>query len=505
MFDQDNEPNLTRRVAIGAAWLVAGRWIIRLIGLISVLLLARLLTPEDFGIVALASLVVAVLDALTEFRFGQALVHYQDATIDEYNTAWTFNVMRGMLVATVLASGAWLFAWIFGEPRLVHVLQALALVAILEGLQNIGTIQFTKDIRFDLDFTLKLVSRLVTFVITVALAYSWRSYWALIAGMIAGSAARLALSYLMHPFRPRVCVFAWRRLFAFSVWLMAGQVITLLNQRLEQFLIGVFMTPALVGIYNLAYEVAAMATGELVVPAVSALFPGFSQIARDKVRLRKAYEKSVQVVVAIGTPLGIGLALISAEFVVIILGPKWIDAVVPLRVLSIMFSIGILAMASTSLLPAIGRTRDAFRIDFTLFMVRMPVTALVLWQFGFAAAVWTRCVSSIWWVIHYMLVVRNAIGISFQRVFLVTWRSYAAAAIMTIAVLSIDLALDLPSGPSILQVPLATIWLALIVKAAAGAAAYVLFHLLFWQLQGRPDGPERIIVRTVMSRLRFRG
>ena len=94
MFDQDNEPNLTRRVAIGAAWLVAGRWIIRLIGLISVLLLARLLTPEDFGIVALASLVVAVLDALTEFRFGQALVHYQDATIDEYNTAWTFNVMK---------------------------------------------------------------------------------------------------------------------------------------------------------------------------------------------------------------------------------------------------------------------------------------------------------------------------------------------------------------------------------------------------------------------------
>ena len=83
--------------------------------------------------------------------------------------------------------------------------------------------------------------------------------------MIAGSAARLAMSYVMHPFRPRVCVFAWRRLFAFSGWLMAGQVITLLNQRLEQFLIGVFMTPALVGIYNVAYEVAAMATGELVV------------------------------------------------------------------------------------------------------------------------------------------------------------------------------------------------------------------------------------------------
>ena len=129
--------------------------------------------------------------------------------------------------------------------------------------------------------------------------------------------------------------------------------------------------------------------------------------------------KASEFVVAIGTPLGIGLALTSSEFVVIVLGPKWIDAVVPLRVLSMMFSIGILSMASTSLLPAIGRTRDVFRIDFTLFIVRMPITALVLWQFGFAAAVWTRFVAAIWWVIHYMLVVRKTIGISSQRVFLV--------------------------------------------------------------------------------------
>lgn len=503
MSDQHHESTLTKRVAVGATWLVAGRWIIRLIGLISVLFLARLLTPEDFGIVALAGLVVAVLDALTDFRFGQALVHYQDATNEEYNTAWTFNVIRGTVVAVVLVGGASLFADIFKDPRLVPVFQVLAVVAVLDGLQNIGTIQFTKDIRFDRDFRLKLIPRLCTFVITVALAFLWRSYWALIAGMVAGRFASLIMSYAMHPYRPRLCISAPRRLFAFSSWLMGGQVISLINQRLEQLLIGGFLSPALVGIYNVAYELAAMATTELVGPAASALFPGFSQIANDKARLRQAYEKSVQFVVAIGTPLGIGLALVAPEFVVIVLGLKWTDAVPPLRVLSIMFSVSVLALASTGLLPAMGRTRDVFMIDFILFVVRIPATALVVWRFGFAAAAWARLVAGIWWVIHYTWVVRQRLDIAFGRVFFVTWRSYAAAATMTVVVLIVDAALHLPTAAQVLKDPLTTVWVTLIVKVVAGAAAYVLSHLLFWQLQGRPDGPERIIILAAKPRLRF--
>lgn len=505
MSAQHDEPSLTRRVAIGAAWLAAGRWSIRLIGLISTLVLARLLTPEDFGIVVLAGLIVAVLDALTDFRFGQALIHYQDATDDEYNTAWTFNLIRGAVVAAILVGGAWLFAAIFNESRLVEVFWILGLIAILDALQNIGTIQFTRDIRFDREFTLRIGQKLTTVVVSVTLAFLWRSYWALIAGMVAGSASRLILSYLMHPYRPRFCVSAWSRLFAFSAWLMGGQILTLINQRLEQFLIGGFLSATLAGVYNLAYELAAMVTGELVGPAAQALFPGFSQITDDKARLRRAYEKGVQLVVAIGTPLGVGLALVAPEFIIIVLGPKWIDAVFPLRVLSIMFSISVLAMASTNLLPAMGRTRDVFMIDFTLFVVRVPVTVLVVWQFGIVGAVWARLFAGIWWVIHYMWVVRKALDISFRRIFFVTWRSYAATAAMVIVVMLVEVLLHVSGAAHILHVSLTTLWLGLVVKAVAGTSVYMLFHLLFWKIQGCPDGPERIIIRAIKPRLRFFG
>ena len=469
----------------------------RLLGLISMLFLARLLTPADFGIVALAGLIIAVLDALTDFRFGMALVRRQDATDDEYHTAWTFNVMRGTAVAVLLIAGAPVFAGIFSEPRLVDVFRVLGVVAIIDGFQNIGTVQFTKDMRFDRDFILRIGQKISTFVISITLAFIWRSYWALIAGMLAGSCARLLLSYAMHPFRPRFCISSWRSLFGFSIWLMGGEILALINQRLEQFLIGGFLSTPVVGVYNVAYEVAGMATGELVGPATQALFPGFSKIADDKVRLREAYEKSVQFVVAIGTPLGIGLALVSHEFIMLVLGSKWSDATLPLQVLSVMYSISLLAMASTSLLPAIGNTRTAFFVTLVQFTARIPVTALAVWQFGLMGAVWSRFAFGITWVIHFMWVVRREIDCSFIRIFAVTWRTYAATAVMASVVLLVDegLALINMNHDSLIS-----LGVYLSAKAIIGAVAYICSHIIFWLIQGKPDGPERKAIQLLQSK-----
>jgi lipopolysaccharide exporter len=502
MTNLDNKPSLTRRVAVGAMWLVAGRWSMRFIGLISTILLARLLTPEDFGIVVLAGLVVGVLDALTDFRFGQALVHYQDASDDEYNTAWTFNLLRGLLVAAILAGGAWLFAAIFKEPRLIQVFWVLSLIALLDGVQNIGTIQFTKEMQFGRDFVLRLGHKLSSFVVCIALAILWQSYWALIGGMVAGCAVRLILSYSMHPYRPRLCVSAWRRIFSFSIWLMASEIITLINQRLEQFLIGAFMSPTYVGVYNVAYEISAMATTEVAGPAAQALFPGFSKIADNKQRLRDAYERSMQFIVAIGTPLGILLALVAPEFILIVLGSKWIDAETPMRVLSVMFSIAVLGMGSTSILPAMGRTRDVFAINATLLLARLPVTALIIWHFGFAGAAWARFVSAVWWLGHSMLMIRRALDVSFLRILRATWRSYGATAGMVGSVLSLGFLLRTPDTLQLSQLPISSLLFFLSAKVGIGLAAYISFHLLFWNIQGCPDGPENAIINTIKSRLR---
>ena len=244
-----------------------------------------------------------------------------------------------------------------------------------------------------------------------------------------------------------------------------------------------------------------MATSELVSHAAQALFPGFAKIAENRVRLREAYVTSVQFVVAIATPLGIGLALVAKEFIPIVLGSKWTDAVMPLQVLSVMFSVSVLAMASTGLLPALGRTRDVFIIDFTQFVARLPVTAAIIWQYGIVGAVWARFGFGIWWVIHSMWVTSRAIDLSFRHLMTVLWRSYAATILMIISVL---LAGNYLFEPDTLQTSIASSAIHLVTKAIIGATTYIMSHLLLWHLLGRPNGPERRILDLIYSKFRRR-
>lgn len=498
-YNGASSASLTQRVAIGAAWLVAGRWGVRLIGMLSTLSLARLLTPEDFGIVAVAGLVVAILDALTDFRFGQALVRFQNASESEFDTAWTLNVIRGLIVATILVAGADLFAKAFGDTRLIPVFRLLGVVALIDGFQNIGTITFTKDIRFDLDLRLLLAQKVTTVVVTVLLALMWRTYWAILTGMVVGSAFRLVLSYTMHQYRPWFNISATKRLWGFSGWLMASQLITLLNQRLEQFIIGGVLSPSFLGIYNVAYELASMVTGEIVAPLTQVLFPAYSQIGDDKQRLREAYEKSLQLIVAIGTPLGVGFAFVAPEFILLVLGPKWEAAIFPARVLCIMFSIAVIAMASTSLLPALGRTRDVFRLNALTFIARLPVTSVAMWQFGFDGAVYSRFAFGVLWTFQYMIAVRAALGISLTRVLHITWRSYAAVFVMALVLFGIDRLAALSSRTILSNGSVLALLAEMLLKCLIGATAYIVAHLLFWQVQGRRDGPERFLIATVSA------
>lgn len=494
------ESPLANRVLASAAWLAASRWSMRLVGLASTALLARLLTPDDFGIMVLAATSVALLEVLTNARFGVALVHYTDATRDEYDTAWTFNIARGIAIAAILFAGSWLLAWMYDEPRLVEVFWALGVIAVVNGLTNIGIIHFTKELRFQREFAMQVSERLIAIVVTLGVAWWLRSYWALLAGNLAAACVRLALSYLLHPYRPRVHFHSWHRLVGFSSWLMGGQVISFLNQRLEQFFMGAFLPISSVGTYHVAYEAASMATSELVTPATQALFPGYSIIKDDKERLRAAYLRSLQFIVALGSPAGVGLALVAPEFVALLYGPKWDAVVYPLQVLCCLFSLTLLSMASTSVLPALGRTREMFGIDAKLFVVHAPVTLLLVWQWGIIGAAWARFASGSWWAVNYMIVVRRVLDVSFRSVAVATWRSYASVLGMAAAVLSLDrVAVFFESERAI--VAMSMTWSALAIKAFVGATTYFALHFLLWNIERRPNGPEKEIILFVRQRL----
>jgi len=187
------------RMAVGAAWMMGLRLIDRSLGIVSTLILARLLLPADFGLIAMAMTILGILEVLGSFSFDIALIQNQLAEPRHYNTAWTLTVMYGAANALALFVLAGPAGGFFSEPRLEAVLYVLALTAVVQGFENIGIVAFRKELNFSRELLFQFVKRLIAFAITIALAYLLRSYWALAIGTLSSRIAGVAFSYVLHP------------------------------------------------------------------------------------------------------------------------------------------------------------------------------------------------------------------------------------------------------------------------------------------------------------------
>ena len=212
-LDHAHKPASVRQIASGAGWLMLFKMADKSVGLISTAILARVLTPADFGLVAMALAVVALTQLMGAFGFDSALIQRQDAIRKHYDTAWTFNVALGGLIAATLLLLAYPAAQFYREPRLALIIPVLAITALIGGFENIGTVAFRKELDFRSEFRFLLAKRLASFTVTLALALTFRTYWALIAGAVTGSVMSVAISYWLHDYRPKFTLAARADLF----------------------------------------------------------------------------------------------------------------------------------------------------------------------------------------------------------------------------------------------------------------------------------------------------
>jgi hypothetical protein len=199
-----------KRLAVGAIWTAGGRVVINLIALAGMLVLARLLTPEDFGLVAIATILFAIINSVTELSSAAALIQHKDPQREDYDTAWTLNVLRALLVSVALCISAYPAAAIYGDDRLIAIMYVLGAVALLGGLANPRLVEFRRRLSFHQEIFIELATRTVGFVVGATIAYVFRSYWALVIASLAAQVAGLALSYALIPFMPRPSLTHWR-------------------------------------------------------------------------------------------------------------------------------------------------------------------------------------------------------------------------------------------------------------------------------------------------------
>jgi O-antigen/teichoic acid export membrane protein len=475
------------RMAQGAVWMVALRLSVTLLGLASTVILARLLLPSDFGLVALGTSMVAALDLLTSFRFDVALIQNQQAGRAEYDTAWTLNQLLGAALALLLCIAAWPAAAFYEDPRLAPIVLALALGALLDGLQNVGVVNFRRDLEFGREFIFTVSRKVVQVLVAGSLAWWWRSYWALACGILASSITGLVASYVMDGYRPRWSLARARELFAFSKWLVIDNLMFFLRHRSSTVIIGKVSGPGPLGLFSLAYDLAMLAHNNLSAPIDRAMFPGYARLAGERDVLRSSYLGVAGMTSLVAVPIAVGTAAAAPTLVPLLFGAQWLGSIPVVQVLGFASAMSLTGAGATAVYLALGKPRLLIWIALVHTSFLLATMLLLVPDMGVMGAAWAYLVAAgvtlpvqlgmLGWSlsmppIHWL-----------RRV----WRPVVAAGAMHIALTWQQRSLpEPPSGIGMAG------QLALVV--ASGAACYVAIVLGLWFLAGRPAGPERYLL-----------
>ena len=236
--------SLLLRTARGAGWVMAWRLGMRVLGLISTLVLVRLIAPADFGIIALATSVMQTIDGMLTLGTEEAVIRETTPNRNFYDTAFTLNLLRGLSVTILVGTLAYPAAGFFADPRLGPVLLFVACLPVLDGFTNIGAVDFRRDFAFHKEFAIMVLPKLAGIVAAMATAVLLHSYIAMLVGMGVNRTLRVLMSYVMHPYRPTLSLQAWRALAGYSTgtWLLSLAV--LIRDRADSLLLGRLLNTA---------------------------------------------------------------------------------------------------------------------------------------------------------------------------------------------------------------------------------------------------------------------
>lgn len=480
-------------MAKGAAWMTTFKIVDRCIAVVSTSILARLLVPADFGLIALATSMIAVLEVLGAFGLETALVQRANVSREHFDSVWTFNVLLGLGLGVIVIALAWPIALFYGDPRLFSVLLVLALRQAIQGFENVGIVAFRKELTFDKEFKFRVTKRLATTVlVTLPLAYFLRNYWALLGGNLIGTCISVVLSYVVHPFRPRFSLTGLRPLMTFSKWLFFTSIVEMFYSRSASLIVGRWAGASALGSLSMAGNITSIAGSEFSAPVNRAVFPGYAKLEGDRTTLREKFLKVTSILLLFIMPAGIGLCLLAEPIVVLVLGNKWHDTVPLIQLLAINGVLTVFLSAAHHLNLAVGMSRSTSLVLASHATITIPLMLWLVPVFGSYGAVAAMLTASIVTAPLNIVLLGRAIQFGVREIVDIIWCPLASSLVMGVVVLSIKLCWKIP--PTV-------IGRAVYVTAASGfgALVYATCVFLLWRWQANSDSAEAWIWKQVAN------
>jgi O-antigen/teichoic acid export membrane protein len=480
-----------KQIARGAMWMLLFRVTEKSLGLISTIVLARLLLPEDFGLVAMALSIIAVVELASSFSFETVLIQKAQPERADYDTAWTLNVLFAAGCAATMVLLARPAAAFYADPRLVPVIVVIAIGWALQGVENVGIVDFRRRMDFRREFQFLALKRLAGFGVTMALAFAVGNYWALVAGMLSGRLAGTLASYVMSPYRPRPSLAARRSLFRFSSWLLLSNVINFAETRFAHFFIGRVSGSASLGLFTVATDLANLPTTELSAPINRAALPGYARLADKPEELRADALMVIGVIAVVTIPLTFGTAALAEPLIGLVMGTTWRPMVPLLKILVLGACIRALLSNYHPVFLALGRPHLTPILEGARVAVLIPLIIISAHSLGVIGVAYAHAACmSVSFVVSTVVLLHN-LRASARQFLAQLSRPLAAALIMygVIALVAARLESDGVSSHAAL----------LCIGTAVGATTFVSMLLLIWFLAGRPAGAESMLLHRAAN------
>lgn len=364
------------------------RVIIRLITIGRIAILARLLNPFEFGLFGIADLITTFLEVTTETGINVVLIQERDG-IDKYiSSAWIVSICRGILIFAILALFSPLIAYFFHSPAATGLIIVMSTVPLIRGFINPAIVKLQKELKFHINFLYTFISFLISTTTTIVACLLLKNAYGLVLGLVAAAISEVVMSFIVVRPRPTLVMNkAYLKLiFHSGKWITLAGISEYLFQNLDNIVVGRLLGVSALGLYDMGYTISMAPITEGTNVLAQVTFPLYVKMAGDRVRLKKAFIKTSQILALITVPAGLFLFAFPSQIVGIFLGNKWLAIVPFLRILAISGIIRALSNLTASAFMALkGQKRVAFLSLLSFFILAVTIVPLVL-KFGLIGA-----------------------------------------------------------------------------------------------------------------------
>lgn len=378
--------DLKERTIKGITWSAMEKWGNQTISFFIFVLLARLLEPESFGLVAMASVFIALISVFIEQGFAEAIIQRTNLEQEHLDTAFWTNVLMGavMTLAGILLSKV--VAYIYHEPQLVPIVTYLSLMFIFVALSSTQQAILRRNMDFKKLSIRSLIANVFGGITGITCAFLGFGVWSLVYLQLVSGVVGVLLLWHISDWRPkfRFSIKHFKEMFPFSLSMLGHRIVNFADTRTGDFIIGYFLGPIMLGYYRIAYRILEMINNLIMGVVAPVVLPVFSRLQEEKERLRQVFFQGSKLISIVVFPIFIGIVVLGPELITTLFGAKWKPSVPIVQILVFAGLLQTFLILNSTLIAALGRPGEVLKIRILSSIIIVSVFIIVV-RWGIAA------------------------------------------------------------------------------------------------------------------------